>query len=362
MPESLPNDSPNTGSTKGLAIAVLAGGRSRRMGADKANLEFEGEPLLLRILHRLETAGECAFVLAGAPGRVLPPLPRGAVVVADEELDVGPLAGVAALAARLKATDIDRVFVCPCDAPFVEAATVRKLDAVLGDAEGVIPLVGDRPQVAFGLYRKSAIQAARQRFAAGARRLDTLLECGTVLQVPCSELGVEARAFSNVNTSIELAEALATTQRKAPIVSPWRLGVTAAFFVASFIGALTWTLLCFPGVAVSAIVTPLIGVLPSAFLPPHLRRPVAKLWACESIWLHLPSASATVALGIIGRVPPPLLIVTSVLGAAIWLTRWTQPNGLRGFETESVSFVGVAMIAFPLNVVPVLLSGMGVGP
>jgi molybdopterin-guanine dinucleotide biosynthesis protein A len=74
---------------------VLAGGRSSRMGVDKALVEFNGHPLVAHALRILREAGLPAGI-AGARSA----LDRFAPVVEDREADRGPLAGIcAALAA-----------------------------------------------------------------------------------------------------------------------------------------------------------------------------------------------------------------------------------------------------------------------
>lgn len=70
---------------------VLAGGRSSRMGSEKALVEFAGEPLVVHSLRILRSAGLTTSI-AGA--RV--PLESFAPVVADVESDRGPLAGICA--------------------------------------------------------------------------------------------------------------------------------------------------------------------------------------------------------------------------------------------------------------------------
>jgi len=70
---------------------VLAGGRSSRMGSEKALVEFAGEPLVVHSLRILRRAGLTASI-AGA--RV--PLESFAPVVPDVEADRGPLAGICA--------------------------------------------------------------------------------------------------------------------------------------------------------------------------------------------------------------------------------------------------------------------------
>src|SRR5205823_13441144 len=72
-------------------VVILAGGRSSRMGRPKAWLDFDGVPLLQRIINRLE-ASFSHFLVVAAPGQELPR--TAARVVYDEQPGEGPLGGL----------------------------------------------------------------------------------------------------------------------------------------------------------------------------------------------------------------------------------------------------------------------------
>ncbi|CAH1670830.1 MULTISPECIES: molybdenum cofactor guanylyltransferase MobA [unclassified Chelatococcus] len=74
---------------------VLAGGRSRRMGTDKAQLVVAGKPLLAHVLERL--APQCAVVAVNAGDDVAQATGFGYDIVKDTVPgQIGPLAGVLA--------------------------------------------------------------------------------------------------------------------------------------------------------------------------------------------------------------------------------------------------------------------------
>ncbi|MBI4081531.1 MAG: NTP transferase domain-containing protein [Candidatus Lambdaproteobacteria bacterium] len=111
---------------------ILAGGRSSRMGVDKAALRFGGEPLLLRVLARLRQVA-APVVVALAPGQVPPALPLDVIAVRDPEQGRGPLwgmlAGFRALQGRAR-----RVLLMPVDLPFFTPPWMVRL---VGGLEGV---------------------------------------------------------------------------------------------------------------------------------------------------------------------------------------------------------------------------------
>ena len=155
---------------RGLAVGILAGGRSRRMGMDKAFLELGGEALLVRACRRLAGVGEVLLVAGGAKERVLPTLPDFVRRVDDAVVAEGPMAGLLALLEGLP-IGVDRLFLCACDLPFLGAGLVRSLDARLGDADCLIPRVAGRLQVLAGLYRVGLLGRVRGLMEAGERSL-----------------------------------------------------------------------------------------------------------------------------------------------------------------------------------------------
>ena len=95
---------------------VLAGGRSTRMGTDKALIEFRGRPLITHALGILKAAGLSASI-AGAQ----PALSTYAPLVPDRDPDHGPLGGVCAALASTPA--LWAVFV-PVDLPLLPASLI----------------------------------------------------------------------------------------------------------------------------------------------------------------------------------------------------------------------------------------------
>src|SRR5579871_469780 len=99
---------------------VLAGGRSSRMGRDKALLSFQGVPLVARVAEMVAQAAGSAVVI-GDPGKYGG---LGYAVVPDRRQGLGPLAGIEA---ALDFSTADWNLVLACDMPDVSAAFLRAL-------------------------------------------------------------------------------------------------------------------------------------------------------------------------------------------------------------------------------------------
>ncbi|HEX2617972.1 MAG TPA: molybdenum cofactor guanylyltransferase, partial [Flavobacteriales bacterium] len=99
---------------------VLAGGKSTRMGQDKALLEVNGKPLLVHALDRLRPHVQ-ELLLIGDPrkyGKL------HAACIADDLQDLGPLGGIVTAMNHAKH---DKLLVLACDVPGVNDALLHQL-------------------------------------------------------------------------------------------------------------------------------------------------------------------------------------------------------------------------------------------
>ncbi|MDP8928953.1 MAG: NTP transferase domain-containing protein, partial [Actinomycetota bacterium] len=104
-----------------LTGLVLAGGRGRRLGRDKALVEVAGEPLVVRAARRLEQCCQAVFVASG-DGRRLGELAWEQV--ADAVSEGGPLAGILA---GLERATTPLVAVVAVDLPHLNPAVLQRL-------------------------------------------------------------------------------------------------------------------------------------------------------------------------------------------------------------------------------------------
>jgi molybdopterin-guanine dinucleotide biosynthesis protein A len=160
---------------KGVAGILLAGGRSRRMGRDKASLPWHGSTLARRAVGLLARCTEPPVIVVCAPGQELPPLPDWVEVVRDAEPGLGPLAGLATgLAAAGPRAAVAAV--CAVDAALAHPAVMSALLSALGTAPAVVPVADGRPQPLFAVYRTELAFLAAALVADGERRASTLGE------------------------------------------------------------------------------------------------------------------------------------------------------------------------------------------
>jgi molybdenum cofactor guanylyltransferase len=141
------------------AAFVLAGGRSTRMGADKALVEFAGEPLIAHALRTLRAAGLEAKI-AGARSA----LNAFADVVEDD--GGGPLAGICA---SLAATDAERAVFLAVDQPLTPPSLIEALieDALITNAAVVLPQAAGFTETFPAVVSRAALPVLREAFASG---------------------------------------------------------------------------------------------------------------------------------------------------------------------------------------------------
>ncbi len=187
-----------------LAAIVLAGGRSRRMGADKAALAWHGGALVHRVCGLLARVADPVVVVRAARQR-LPELPPGIETVVDGRPDRGPLEGMAA-GFRALAGRRDVAFVCATDLPFLHPAFVCALAARLADCDVAVAAGEGHTHHLTAVYRTSLLPAIEAQLAADRLRVGLLLERARVARVSLAELP-HPESVDGLNDSVALAAA-----------------------------------------------------------------------------------------------------------------------------------------------------------
>lgn len=209
---------------------VLAGGGSRRMGRDKARLDWHGRPLVVHVVAVLQAAGLAPIVVVRAAERPLPSLPPEVVVAVDAAPDRGPLEGLLAGLESLP-DDVEAAFATAVDAPLLHPAFVAAVLRALGpDDEAAVPLRDGRRQPLAAAYRPGPARAAAQalRSSGRARAMD-LLDGLHVRELPEAVLrqdpvlataDPELRSLVGVNDPVELDAARRLADGERPGLSP----------------------------------------------------------------------------------------------------------------------------------------------
>jgi molybdopterin-guanine dinucleotide biosynthesis protein A len=153
-----------------LAGAVMAGGQSRRMGFDKARLEWGGEPLWRRQVRLLDTAGARPTALV----RRVDQTDFGHLCWRDLRTDAGPLAGLEAALIGARELDASKLAVAAVDMPYLTSGWYRWLLA--GGPTGAAARHDGLFEPLAAIYPVAALPFVQARLDAGQFALQGLLE------------------------------------------------------------------------------------------------------------------------------------------------------------------------------------------
>ena len=192
---------------------VLCGGRSTRMGQDKASLAFGGETMLERAVRVLREVADEVIVVA----RAEQPMPAGVRAVHDPVEDLGPLAGIVA-GLSASATDVNAIVAC--DMPLVRAAVLRRLAELRGDADICVAVADGHASPLCAVYRKQVGSVGQALLDAGERRVMALLDRVVTKRVDAAvfrDLDPDLESFISCDTPEDF---LALCQKGGTLVPP----------------------------------------------------------------------------------------------------------------------------------------------
>lgn len=175
---------------------ILAGGRSSRMGQDKASLLFGDETFLARSVRLAGSVCDEVIVVARVGqggGDPFLGLPASVRLVHDPVEDLGPLAGIAA---GLAASTSDLNVVVACDMPLIRPAVLRRLVELREGADICLAVIDGHASPLCAVYTRTAAVAAQALLAAGERRVMTLLDRVQTKRV-------DAAAFRDIDPKLE---------------------------------------------------------------------------------------------------------------------------------------------------------------
>jgi molybdopterin-guanine dinucleotide biosynthesis protein A len=150
---------------------VLAGGRSRRLGLDKALVRFGGVPLLRIVVERVAQVCREVVVAVDRPDRY-EGLGLPARFVADESPGLGPLSG---LQAGLRTCRTEHMLVAACDLPFLNVELLRYMASLPRSYQALAPWRDGRWEPLHAIYARSCLKAVDAMAASGGGSMQKLL-------------------------------------------------------------------------------------------------------------------------------------------------------------------------------------------
>ncbi|MDD4334633.1 MAG: molybdenum cofactor guanylyltransferase [Desulfotomaculaceae bacterium] len=187
-----------------VAGVILAGGKSRRMGMDKAFLTVGRDAMIERAAAEL---GKVFTEILISGGDEETGARLGLKVVPDLIKGWGPLSGIHA---SLLAAQSRKCLLVPCDMPFLSAGLASIMVGLSDGYDVTVPQHGDYLQPLFAVYDKNCIAAVEEALRDGRHKVVDFYPRVRVKYV--SEMILRAAAdidtvFFNVNTPLDLEKA-----------------------------------------------------------------------------------------------------------------------------------------------------------
>ncbi len=184
--------------------AILAGGKSRRMGRPKPFVELGGSPLILWVLESLRTVCREVCIVTD---RVEPFAGLGCRVLRDRVPGCGPMGGIYT---ALSFTGARQVFVTACDTPFLNPQVVRYLASRVEGYDVVVPRVSDGLHPLQAVYTRDCLPWLYESLTRDRLSLIDFLPLVRVREVSGKELrplDPQRISFMNINTPQDLERA-----------------------------------------------------------------------------------------------------------------------------------------------------------
>ena len=190
-------DSRATARFPGVTGVILAGGKSSRMGSNKALLPYRGGRFIEAIYRQLSGLLGEVLVVTGTPEQYAF---LGCRMVSDLYHDIGVLAG---LHAGLFHSHTSHIFAVACDMPYLNNTMIRMLLARRHQGDVIIPEGENGLEPLHAVYCRSCLPAMETALQTGKRRLISFFPEIQVTTVPGDTIRFvdpHLDSFRNINT------------------------------------------------------------------------------------------------------------------------------------------------------------------
>lgn len=180
-----------------IGAGILAGGKSSRMGENKARLKLEKQSFLEKIASECREFSEILVSVDNLEKyRDIPYR-----MVEDELSGYGPLEGIYQL---VRACREEYILIVATDMPFLNAGFLKALCIRLEGTEDCLTLTKEgRPEPMCSIYSKKMLPVLEEMRAQSIRKPRLLFDKVNTRYVELEELGVSPELISNINTPEE---------------------------------------------------------------------------------------------------------------------------------------------------------------
>lgn len=172
---------------------LLAGGKSSRMGTDKALLKINEIPMLVHVKHLIEPYCNSISISGYKPEY----LPFNITMVPDQHAECGPISG---LYSCLKQSATQWNLFVSVDTPFINSDLINSLLLNTGDYDCVVPKHSGGIEPSIALYNRQIVPILEEAIKNGEYKLYQLLSKLKTFYLDCNSLiKKHPRLFLNIN-------------------------------------------------------------------------------------------------------------------------------------------------------------------
>jgi molybdopterin-guanine dinucleotide biosynthesis protein A len=197
-----------------FTVAILAGGKSSRMGVDKSFVPLLGQPMIERVLARVSNLGQHETILVtNRPDDYSHlSLPMYTDVIPEK----GSLGGIYS---AITYSQNDYTLALACDMPFVNPELLRYMLTLCAEFDIIVPRVDGYPQGLHAIYRKTCLGPIGEQLEADRLKVIGFYDSVRVRYLDEPEylpLDPQKLSFQNINTpqELEAAQLLLTEQKR----------------------------------------------------------------------------------------------------------------------------------------------------
>ncbi|MHB8111803.1 MAG: molybdenum cofactor guanylyltransferase [Syntrophorhabdaceae bacterium] len=183
------------------ACAILAGGKSSRMGRDKATAEFRGSTLVNSVYDIVKDLFDDVIIVSSKHETIAN---LNIPIVKDIAPVQSPIVGIAT---ALIYTRKPRIFIVACDMPFVSREAIQCILEASQGRDVTIPMIGDYYEPLHAIYSRYCLAHFLKFMQMNDLRISNIFPYVTMTVVkdaPCFKRGDDHVVFSNINTEEEL--------------------------------------------------------------------------------------------------------------------------------------------------------------
>jgi len=191
-----------------MTSIILAGGKSSRLGRNKALQVIGGKSLIQRVIDRLAILST-EIIIVTADGEAIPCYSTVEIkTVADIYPEKGPLVGI--FSGLLSSSDPHAIAV-GCDTPFLSVSLIKYMAQICSVYDVVVPRIRNKLEPLCAVYSKNCSSHIQRLLEQNELRIDRLFSMVKVKYVEEDEINrfdPEHLSFFNINDQTDLDRAI----------------------------------------------------------------------------------------------------------------------------------------------------------